>query len=62
MKWFTIWWYKYLFAKRTWLGKDIPFYKVLWCRLKNHPSGVTWYNPNGLEPDMHCKNCGDDLG
>ena len=45
---------KYLFTK--------PFsLKALICRYKGHPYGVVWYNPNGLEPDMHCKNCGDDL-
>jgi hypothetical protein len=50
---------------------DIEFWKYLihkpfsikkfFCRLKGH-EGVLWYNLNGLEPDMHCKNCGDDLG
>jgi hypothetical protein len=24
--------------------------------------GVVWYNIAGFEPDMTCKNCGDDLG
>jgi hypothetical protein len=33
-----------------------------WCRLRGHPPGVRWYNPHGLEPDMHCQGCGDDLG
>ena len=31
------------------------------CRAKGHPAGVVWYS-NGLEPDMHCKGCGEDLG
>ena len=35
---------------------------VMWCRFNAHPAGVWWYNPSGYEPDMHCKNCGDDLG
>jgi len=25
-------------------------------------SGVVWYDLRGLEPDMPCRNCGDDLG
>lgn len=38
------------------------------CRWRGHsdstgrPYGVVYYNPNGWEPDMHCLNCGDDLG
>lgn len=50
---------KYLFAKKS---KDVCWITVIKCRLKGHPCGVVWFNPNGIEPDMHCKNCGDDLG
>jgi hypothetical protein len=32
-----------------------------WCRAKGHPCGVVW-NSSGLEPDMACKDCGEDLG
>lgn len=33
------------------------------CRLYGHqPHGVVWYNPGGFEPDMSCRNCGEDLG
>jgi len=47
--------YKYLF--------EIPFtIRALFCRMDGHKCGVVWYNPNGYEPDMTCKNCGDDLG
>jgi len=54
---------RYLISKRgkRW-GKDEPWIKVIWCRMRNHPCGVVWYNGSGLEPDMTCKNCGDDLG
>jgi hypothetical protein len=46
---------KYLFAK--------PFsIRSLFCRMNGHKCGVVWYNVGGDEPDMHCKNCGDDLG
>jgi len=31
------------------------------CRVRNHPAGVVWHNPGGIEPDMHCRNCGEDL-
>jgi len=58
-KWFNKWWYKYLFAKKA--DKDISWYIVLWCRLRNHPDGSIWYS-NKYEPDMRCKNCWDNLG
>ena len=54
-KWFTKEWYIYLF-------KDNTGIKNILCRAKGHPNGVVWYNPGGLEPDMHCKECGEDLG
>jgi len=45
----------YLFEK--------PFtIRKFFCRLGGHKCGVWFYNPNGLEPDMHCMNCDDDLG
>lgn len=62
MKWFTISWYKYLFEKRSDYYGDVGLIKTIICRMRNHPKGVVWYNPRGLEPDMHCKYCGDDLG
>ena len=49
---------KYLFRKKS------PYhnwYDVIKCRFKGH-KGVIWYNSNGLEPDMTCIGCGDDLG
>lgn len=55
MKWFSIWYYRYLFEK--------PFnFTKLICRFKNHPCGIIYHNPNGLEPNNHCKNCHDNLG
>ena len=55
MKTWITQWSKYLFAE--------PFtLRALWCRLRKHPCGVEWYTMHGLEPDMTCKNCGDDLG
>jgi hypothetical protein len=61
-KWFLLSWYQYLFEKRDrWYGGS-GWVRTIICRMRNHPCGPIWYNPNGLEPDMHCKNCGDDLG
>ena len=54
---------KFLFAPvaKRYRGEVSLFGAVL-CRLRGHPAGVWWFNPSGLEPDMHCRNCGDDLG
>lgn len=32
------------------------------CRFKGHSCGVVWFRIGGFEPDMTCKNCGEDLG
>lgn len=48
-------WWKYVLSKNNRTLKSII------CRIRNHPCGVTWFS-YGNEPDMHCKNCGDDLG
>jgi hypothetical protein len=52
--WFTGAWWRYLLARpRSWTA--------FWCRAIGH-QGPVWYNPGGTEPNMHCVNCGDDLG
>jgi len=48
-------WWQYLLDKPCNIRK-------FFCRIRNHPGGVTWYNLSGLEPDMRCINCGDNLG
>lgn len=52
-KWLQPSWYSYLGQSKS--------FRNLWCRIRNHPNGVVWYNM-GWEPDMHCKDCGEDLG
>lgn len=32
------------------------------CNKWDHPAGVYWFNVCGIEPDMRCKSCGEDLG
>lgn len=59
--WFTKEWWACLFAPRGFMNNDVWLIKVLWCRLRNHPYPITWYNPSGWEPDYTCTNCGDDL-
>ena len=58
MHWLTLDWWCYLFSLR--FGRH--GWTRFWCRLRDHPGGVRYYNPGGLEPDMHCLNCGEDLG
>jgi len=51
---------------RQWLfgrsnDEDVSRLEAVWCRLNGH-AGVVYFNIGGLEPDMHCKRCGDYLG
>jgi hypothetical protein len=50
---------KYLIRKPR--PKGTPWPRLIICRWRGHKDGVVWYNPGGLEPDLHCKNCGEDL-
>jgi len=54
MKWFTYSWWKYLFT-------DLKGWRHFWCRVNKHRCGVVWFSW-GDEPDMRCRNCGEDLG
>ena len=54
MKWFTrVWWEYLLEGAKTW--------QQVWCRARGHGSPI-FYNPGGLEPDMRCEHCREDLG
>lgn len=55
MKWLTIKWWKYLLVGCTGWTNFL-------CRINGHKCGPIWYNFNGFEPDMHCVNCGEDIG
>jgi len=60
--WFTKCWWKYLLEKPDWRSKKYTSWWIrFWCRVNGHPYGVWWYS-SGSEPDMRCKNCGDELG
>ncbi len=63
-EWFSVWWYKYLFAPKSHYYSSTTWLEIIICRLRNHPCGCWFYtsNPEATEPDCHCKNCGDDLG
>ncbi len=56
------WFWEYILYKRSNYYGDVGWLKTIWCRITNHKCGIVWYNPNGFEPDMHCKRCGDNLG
>jgi hypothetical protein len=61
--WLDIEWWRYVLQPVDTGGEGLKFMlKAYVCRWKGHPHGVVFYNPEGLEPDMTCKNCGDDLG
>jgi hypothetical protein len=59
MYWLTLEWWHYLLSRPR---RGDSFWIAFRCRIRGHPEGVAWFNPGALEPDMHCKNCGDDLG
>jgi hypothetical protein len=59
MHWFSRDWWAYLLAPKA---KGYSWREVVWCRMRCHPAGVFWFNTGGLEPDMRCQGCGDDLG
>ena len=54
MRWFSIWWWRYLFEDNTGIRNIL-------CRAKGH-KGYIWFNPHGTEPDYRCHNCKEDLG
>lgn len=57
------WRIRYAFDDSKADKEDCESYWRRWkCRFGGHKCGVVWYNPGGFEPDMHCKNCGEDLG
>ncbi len=61
MHWFTRDWWRYLLAPRS--DSHVSWLTVILCRLRGHPCGVVWYTgPTAMEPDMTCRDCGDDLG
>lgn len=55
MKWFSFSWWSYLFS-------GCSGWRNFWCRVGGHRCGVVWFRAGGLKPDMHCKNCDEDLG
>lgn len=69
MNWLDIWWWRFLLARPTnyargWHSDNwlLDWYNRIRCRMRGHPRGIIYYNPGGLEPDSHCKGCGDDIG
>ena len=58
--WFDKYFWKYLLGKA-----DDPKYcskwHRFWCRAAGHPTGPWYHNMGGYEPDMSCKECGDEL-
>lgn len=64
IRWFCPSWWRYICGPMKSRYNDEWYWKLrmCWCRIRGHPRGVVWYNPTGFEPDMTCKDCGEDLG
>jgi hypothetical protein len=45
-----------------WVSSKLAYLFRCQCRARSHPYGVVFYNAGGLEPDMTCNGCGEDLG
>lgn len=58
-------WWQYIFYPIRWQQKICdPWWwiRIPLCRWRGHPAGVQFFNPGAQEPDMTCRECGDDLG
>lgn len=61
---FSKWWYCYVFEKPRYGWREYTLREnlsTIYCRMRGHPCGPVYYNSTGYEPDMSCKNCGDEL-
>jgi hypothetical protein len=58
-RWIYLEWWRYLLMPAR---RGDSWWIAVRCRMKGHPNGVVWYNTGALEPNMHCQDCGDDLG
>jgi hypothetical protein len=56
-------WYEFLGRWECFCDDFEQWKRAQECRWKGH-AGPIWYtlNLDATEPDMHCKNCGEDLG
>ena len=55
MRWLNYHFWSYLLKRPFSIKKFI-------CRVGGHKCGPIYYNSTELEPNMHCRNCDDDLG
>jgi hypothetical protein len=71
-KWFDRWWWQYLLMPLDPTERYIGWYhrrrknlrswlRAVRCRMRGHPCGPIYHNPGGLEPNNHCKHCGDEI-
>lgn len=56
-------WWSYVFSPRSVSARSWGVSRIATarCRIQGHPLGPIFYNPGGLEPDMRCRYCGDEL-
>ena len=55
----NLWWWKCLFRCRN---HGYGYWRNVQCLIKGKHDPVIWYTSSGLEPDMRCQNCAEDLG
>ncbi len=60
--WLDFWGYVLGPRERGQHFPDLSRWTIIRCRYQGHKCGVIYYNPGGLEPDMHCQDCNENLG
>jgi len=59
MRFFALWWWRgFLHCRNFGYG----LWRNVWCWTRGYHGNVWWHNAAGLEPDMRCRDCGENLG
>ena len=59
MRFLHLWWWRGLLLCRNF---GFGVWRNVWCWIRGRHGDPIWYNGAGLEPDMRCQDCGEDLG
>lgn len=62
IEWFLPSWWGYLLSKPADGWSLVNLWTSFNCRRRSHPAGPIYFNAGGLEPNMTCRGCGDDIG
>lgn len=60
-RWIHLEWWGWVLGRRKEPNSGVSWGKTAWCRATGH-RGIIYWNPGGLEPDNHCRGCGEEIG